>query len=425
MQTFSGFDYLLLDVAGQFGLDKEKFDDRLTWAKANYDQFELLISEAPVKTRPAYEKAVQTVRQAVKGEPVGHRVGMDAICSGMQIMSALTRCEKGCMATGLIDTGVRPNAYTAVADRMAHYLAGQQMIVAPEDVKKAVMNSLYGSKATPRRLFGNPDPEAPPTPELIAFYSALGDVAPGASELMDQLLNLWQPFALKHEWVLPDGHVSSVKVMVAKEKRLRVEELNNASLTYIWRENEGTDFGLSLIANVTHSVDAYILRCLVRQCMYDKDLFITFKSKITADLNNRTLYNSEEPTHKPINTTAAYLQKRFEETQIADVLILDHLSYRDIESLSTKHLEKLLDVMNRSLEHEPFETICVHDEFTAHPNNLNYLRNHYRNILADLSESTLLTDVFQQISGLQGEYELQKSDKDITALIRQSNYSLS
>ena len=60
MQKFSGFEYLLLDVAGQFGLDKEKFDDRLTWAKANYDQFELLISEAPVKTRPAYEKAVQT-----------------------------------------------------------------------------------------------------------------------------------------------------------------------------------------------------------------------------------------------------------------------------------------------------------------------------------------------------------------------------
>lgn len=425
MQTFTGFEYILIDIANNFGLDKEKFDDRLTWAKANYDQFELLIGEAPVKSRPAFEKAVQTVRLAVKGEPVGHRVGMDAICSGMQIMSALTRCENGCIATGLIDTGVRPNAYTAVADRMAHYLAGQEMIIAPEDVKAAVMTSLYGSKATPRRLFGNPDPEAPATPELTAFYSALRDVAPGASELMDALLNLWQPFALKHEWVLPDGHVASVKVMEAKEKRIRVEELNNASLTYRWYENEGTDYGLSLVANVTHSVDAYILRCLVRQCMYDKDLFTMFNSKIMDELIKRAMNNSEEPTHNPINTMATKLKNRFEETQIADVLILDHMSYKDIESLSTKHLEKLVEVMNRSLEHEPFEIICIHDDFTTHPNNLNYLRNHYRNILADLSESTLLTDVFQQISGLDGEYSLQQSDKDITALIRQCNYALS
>lgn len=426
MQTFSGFEYLLIDAANQFGLDKEKFDSRLIWAKQNYDKLEYFIPEAPMKTRPAYEKAVQTIRSAAKGEPTGHRVGFDAICSGMQIMSALTNCEHGCEATGLIsdEHSERPNAYTKVADAMAHHLSGAQVVVDAADVKAAVMTSLYGSKAVPRNLFGSPNPEDPPTPELLAFYAALMDVAPGASKLLDALLSLWQPFAPKHYWSLPDGHVASVKVMQKVEKRIRVDELNGTSFTYEWYENEGSETGLSLVANVVHSVDAYVLRTLVRRCMYDSMQIKCFHKEILEELLRRELGTSQQVMMLPISKKASNLITLFITTNIADISILNHITIRETRLLSTKHLEELLSIIQQMVIHEPFEVIAVHDEFTCHANNMNHLRNHYRHILADLAESTLLTHVFQQVSGLEGTYTKEPSN-NLAQRIRQCNYALS
>jgi len=139
----------------------------------------------------------------------------------VQIMSALTGCHAGARATGLIDTGERPDAYTAVTDAMNRILLSQglNVNVSRSDAKQAVMTSMYGSRAEPKRIFGED------TPELAAFYQALEEVAPGAWKLLQELLDSWQPYALEHRWVLPDGFVARVKVMQEIEKRLEIDEL--------------------------------------------------------------------------------------------------------------------------------------------------------------------------------------------------------
>lgn len=429
MQTFTGYEYLMIDVANHYGLDKDLFENRITWVLKNIDNLlnPDLLEDIKPKKLPGYLKAVQALHDAAAGKSLGHRVGFDAICSGMQIMSALTQCENGCKATGLIDTGIRPNAYTEVGTAMSHHLEGSEIVIHPDDIKQAVMTTLYGSKAVPRRLFGCPHPEDPSTPELLAFYAALKDVAPGAVDLMDSLLSAWNPQAFHHTWALPDTHVSYVPVMVEREKRIRIEELNNSSLTYHWYENSNSDSGLSLVANVTHSIDAYILRSLIRRCTYNRENFIEFRGHIMDELIKRAMNKTEsqEPTIEPINCMAKQLKRKFMKTKMVDVLILDFISVVDLSSLTTVHLEELLRVIKQCLVHAPFNIICVHDEFTAHPNNLNYLRDHYRNILADLSQSEILTDIFQQITGSTGQYEKQNTDKDIPSLIRQANYMLS
>lgn len=424
MQTFTGFEYLLIDAANQYGLDKENFKSRLIWAKTNYDQLELLIPDCPAKTRPAFEKVVQVIRKAAKGEAIGHRVGFDAICSGMQLMSAMTNCLSGATATGLVDPHRRPNAYTEVGDAMSSYLQGEQIVVDAADVKQAVLTTLYGSKAVPKRLFGDPDPDAPATPELKAFYAAVREVAPGASMLMDDLLAVWQPFALKHEWTLPDNHLASVKVMQKVSKRLRVDELNNSSFTYEWYENCGAETGLSLVANVTHSVDAYVLRTLVRRCMYDPLKVDYFYDKCLTELVRRELGGQQETSFNPINKETKVLMTRFMETQLPDILIFDYIKGNELCLLDEHHISGLLRIMFEMRKHSPFEIICVHDEFTAHPNNVNELRNHYRHILADLAESTILSDIFSQITGTDINYQ-KLGHPDVADKIRGSNYALS
>ena len=57
-------------------------------------------------------------------------------------MSALTGCTAGAKATGLIDTGTRPDAYTLVTNEMNRLLQAEgraSITVSRADAKRAVM----------------------------------------------------------------------------------------------------------------------------------------------------------------------------------------------------------------------------------------------------------------------------------------------
>lgn len=143
MQKFTGFEYLLIDVAGQYGHDKLLFEERIQWAEKNLDQLESLVDQA--ETKPLYMKGVQAIRKAQKGIPTGHLVGFDACCSGIQIMSAITGCEAGARATGLVDPNVRADAYASMTTTMNELLHNQGITVdvSRKQAKEATMTLEY------------------------------------------------------------------------------------------------------------------------------------------------------------------------------------------------------------------------------------------------------------------------------------------
>ena len=244
MVFFTGWQWLLIDAANHFGHDKKLFEERIEWAEDNLPQLETLVDQA--ETKPLFIKAVQAIRKAQQGIPTGHKVGVDGVCSGIQMMSVLTGCVAGARSTGLIDQNVRADAYTACTDAMTKLLGGA-VNISRKDAKQSLMTSYYGSKKTPKQIFGEE------TPELSAFYEAAQMVAPGAWELLQDLLASWKPFALEHSWKLPDGFDARVKVMTKVEARIEVDELDHATFTYEFYENVGQKKGLSNAANVVHS----------------------------------------------------------------------------------------------------------------------------------------------------------------------------
>lgn len=415
MEYFTGWQYLLIDVANQYGLDKELFQQRIQWATDHLHELEELADEADNK--PLYLKAVQAIRKAQKGIATGHPVGLDATCSGIQIMSVLTGCVDGARATGLVDPNVRADAYTTTTDIMNRVLSqgGNGKVTVPrKDAKQALMTSFYGSKKTPRDLFGKD------TPELAAFYEAAFEVAPGPWDLLTTLLDSWQPYALSHEWKMPDGFDARVKVMDKRELRIEVDELNHATFTYEFYENKGTKKGLSNAANVTHSVDAYVLRCMHRRCNYDPVIAKEASLMIEMELIERSIGLEREdaiPAGK-----AGYYVEQYNRCGLADIVILPHLTEETIKQLSTAHLKGLANILHGMLAYQPFELITVHDEFKAHPNNLNHVRWQYKEILAEIAESSLLDDILSQIHGVDGHYD--KLSDDLGDKIRGSNYAL-
>lgn len=412
MNTYSGWNYMLIDIANQFGKDKLTFEDRIQWATDNLKELENLAPQA--ENYPLYMKAVMSLRKVQAGNPTGHMVAFDAVCSGLQLMSVLTGCLKGATATGLVDPNRRADAYSDLAKHMQTVL-GPSFHVERKPAKEALMTVLYGSKEQPKKIFGID------TPELNAFYQAVVEMAPGAWALLQDLLASWQSGALSHRWVLPDGFDVRVKVMVDKQMRPKIEELANCSFTYDYYENEGTKKGLSNVANVVHSVDGYVLRCVHRRCNYDEVVVHAARRGIYGELEARKQGHGQYGT--PHESVEKYLA-HYDRSGIADIVILPHLvQHTDYCCLETTHLEGLLAIIESMVIHTPFEVVTVHDAFAAHPNNLNHLRQHYINVLAELADSDLASDILSQIHGKKGTFR--KLSNNLSTFIRGSSYALS
>lgn len=349
MQFYTGFQYLLIDAATQFGLDKLTFEERMAWAYEHLDVLESLVSEA--ETKPLYMKAVQAIRKAQQGLPTGHLVGLDGTCSGIQMMSVLTGCEAGATATGLVDPNVRADAYTICTEVMNGILGGG-LVVERKAAKQALMTTMYGSKAEPKNLFGED------TPELEAFYQAAQTIAPGAWDLLQELLASWQPYALQHAWVMPDGFDARIKVMKKVEARIEVDELDHATFTYEFFENQGVKTGLSNAANVTHSVDAYVLRSMHRRCNYNREIAEKAAAWIQIEMLERILGAKREVSTP--DEEAGYYVQQYERSTVPDVVIMPYLTPENLQQLSQEHLEHLARIINGMLQYKPFELVTIH-----------------------------------------------------------------
>lgn len=399
MNTYTGYEYLLIDIANNFGLDKLLFPQRIAWAQAHLHELEDLEDQADEPM--LYLSGVLALRQAQRGEAIGHLVTLDATASGLQLMAVLTSCVTTAKNTGLVDPNARADIYTHCTVVM-NELLNSNMVVPRKDCKQALMTSFYGSKAKPREIFGED------TVELETFYRSAEIVAPGACDLMNDMLAVWQPYALKHSWVLPDGFHVHVKVMQQKIVKFEVDELDHATFSHIIYVNEGEETGISLPANLIHSLDALVVREMNRRCNYNPK-----QVRKVLQLCERELALRGETLRSTTNVQF----RDFLATNIALQLTASTVSQYSNEALwriSTRCFELL--------NHEPFPLLCVHDAYKAHANDMNYVRQHYIDIMAELADSYLMEDLYNQIT--HGQAVLEKYVENLSTLIRGSEYAI-
>jgi hypothetical protein len=419
MKRYTGWQYMLIDCANAYGHDKELFETRIDWAERHLHELESIAGGAD--DYPLYCKSVLAIRAALRGEAIGHTVALDAVCSGIQIMSALTGCITGATATGLVDPNRRADAYGQLQTMMQLEL-GTAFTVSRKDAKSAMMPMFYGSKAKPEEVFGEG------TDELMCYYKQVRELAPGAWEALQILLGSWQPWVLVHEWKLPDGFDVRVKVMTDVDgddprSKVEVDELNHASFTYEYKINEGKEKGVSNAANVIHSIDAWIMRSMHRRCNYDKAMVNRVYEMVCGTLSDRTVFGV--PQEDMQDDRLAYYVQQYERSGMADVVILPYINVHNVGTLSIKHLEQLQHIMVSMLAHEPFALITVHDEFRACPNYMNHVRQHYIDIFAEIADGDLLGDILSQIHGIEGSIKKLSDPGVLSALIRNSEYALS
>jgi len=395
MDYFTGEEYVRIAVANHFGLDKKLWNERIDFTKGKSIPELLSLSyeaEEPVLMR----KAIRSLQAVYEGKPVTLPVALDATASGVQVLSCLSGCTKSGDMVNLVNPNERKDLYLAAS------IATGGMLTR-EDLKPATMTVFYGSKAQPKLLFGED------TPELEAFYNMLSTELPGAYSLLEDIQSCWQPDALNHRWEMFDGHTVYIPVMQPVDSKVEIDTLDHMSFTHRHIVNQGTPTGISLAANATHAVDAYVVREMVRRASYN-----LARVETLARLFAKVMGKPQMDDHCPMDITRVISTDRIYNMTMKE-------SYREFTEGELHHINYRLHSM---LRHQPYQLLPIHDSFAQHPNFCNYSRNNYANILTEIACTDSLQYILRQITG---DYDLvyQKEDGELWRHIQNSNYALS
>lgn len=347
------FDYLLMEVAARHSLDKASWQERKNFTLSNIDNLEILGIEA--KEPILYNSAVRALRNAQNKLPVTQGVMFDCSASGMQLLSILTGDMKAARICNVIgDQIIDP--YTSLYNTMLDHCKGLTTdVFERDDLKTAILTSLYGSEAEPEKLFKGTI--------LEAFYHTMATELPNVWELNQFLLDYQKTSDdLSNDWVMPDNfHV----YCPVKEKVTYTVPCAGSVHEVIIERNRPHKRNRSLGANTTHSVESLVARELIRRC----------------NPTTRFLVDME---------MVETLWELYEKSGFLSARILD---YQIPRGFDTSHkIEELKDKMSS----KAFPIKGVHDCFSCHPNNAKVMLNTYREIYAELSDSNLLQFILRQ-----------------------------
>lgn len=396
MQTFTGKEYLKIDIANNFGLDKKTWNERIDWFDRHEDR---LMEVLPQAADPALYFAGVTAWQDIKADkPSGYPVSLDATSSGMQILAALTGDRKAAELCNVVNVlkkvkgqrldfspeaeAERRDGYTVIYQAMLQSL-GESAKITREKTKEAIMTALYGSRAVPKEVFGE-------GMLLKVFEDTMQSLAPAVWDLNEAFIEMWDSNATINSWVLPDNFHVHVKVM---SRVMETVHFMNKPYETFRTVNMPMDEGRSLGANTTHSIDGMIVREMVRRCNYDAAKVQAIRQYIEylSGDNELTVVFDDDENADMVRTLWAH----YEESGYLSARIIDHLNLHNLHLVQHSVILELLD----SLPAKPFEVLAVHDCFRCLPNYGNDLRRQYTLQLQLIAKSKLLQSILSQILG--------------------------
>lgn len=429
MKTFTGLEYLKIDIANAAGQDKKLFEERLEWFDENIPETVVTMSNQELKefvesftnidSKELMFTGLMAYKDTFYNKPTGYMCQLDAISSGASLMSCLMGDRKGLENTGLLGNK-RSDLYTAIYNKMKE-IYELPLSYKRDDIKKAAMTFLYGSIRQPSVIFNN-DKDI-----IEAFWEAVKIEATGAYMLQQLLTSAWNPNAIYHRWVLPDLFTAHIPVMVEKEftYTFTLEDVK-IEIPYTLKVEGNKKSSVSNCANMIHSCDSLLIREMVRRCMFDKE---------HAQEVLWYLLNTKEELYEPIPVDDLKVLGKlgeciyaYEMSEFCSIRIVDEIKTQaDTYKLSKQHRTKLIDILKRMLHHGYIEMIAIHDCIKSHANNMNYIRYWYKEMCADIVESNMLPFLYNQLtsSKLDSHFLSKEERKAIADDVRKSNYGLS
>ena len=405
MQLLTAREYLKVDIANNYGLDKKTWDERIAWFDENEANLLNLVDEA--EDSALFFAGVNAWKDMKAGKPIGYAVALDATSSGLQLLACLTGDRSAAELCNVVNymgengKPLRRDAYTVIYHKMLNIL-GEASRIKRSDTKQAVMTAFYGSEAKPKEVFGEGI-------RLKTFENVMETVASGPWALNKFLLQCGNPDANRYVWILPDNFHAVIKVMVPE-----VQTVNFLGKPFdITRMVQGTEEKTRMLsANITHSIDGMVVREMLRRCNYDPDLVKAVRELCDEGPSE---YGEIEGNLEMVQE----LWSHYEKSGFLSLSILDYLDPCTIAYVDRQVVADMIDTMPK----KPFPVLTVHDCFRCHPNYGNDLRRQYNQILSDIAKSDLLGFILSQVLGQ--EFSAGKLDDSLWQDILETDYALS
>ena len=168
--------------------------------------------------------------------------------------------------------------------------------------------------------------------------------------------------------------------------------------------------------NVTHSVDAYVLRSVIRRASFDVK-----KVQEAYQLLNSSLSVDAEAT-EPCDDALQTMLDIYKYSAMLDISIIDYINESNVHHVPLPMVIRLLAVLTEMLARGSSPVVTVHDSFGSLPSHCNTVRYWYKEICGELADSEMLSFIVSQITGKRVKYV--KKSNDLGDLIRNSNYAI-
>lgn len=411
MKTYTPKQWLLIDLASKHGMDKNTYDERLMWGREVLEQLRLgsdgheFIYSAD---EPAlFAKALLAIKDTLLGQPTGHVVGLDAAASGPQLLSVLTHCETGMRNTGALNSGSVPDLYTLIQNNMQTTEKKDRDLV-----KQATIPYVYGSDVSPITVFGD---------DADKFVEAYEATVPYAAFVRRVLLDAWDESAYFYEYSMPDGAIVYLECKINDDFK---GTMNGYTYTYRCSVNRPIKLkekgSKALGANVTHSMDAFVVREIGARCHYNTVHITRVVNRLEAQLQMTDIESGERSDLELHKLQALWERYNFLSVAALDVISTKH---NNLGSLSTEYLTALLEKAKWLLEYPSFQLFTIHDEFKCSPNHVERMRKVYNSIIAELYKSPWLFCVIEDLTGQSYEWS-DPIDEDIYQQLLNAEYAI-
>jgi hypothetical protein len=380
MQHYDAGQYILIALANAMGKDKLSFDQRIQEMSDIFlkeDQSHIvpiakeIIATHQVESPMLFLKAAHALVDYCQDNPSGFWMSLDATASGIQILSVLSCCNQTAKSVNVVSTDKREDVYQFGADYMNRLMSTDKFT--KSILKKPIMTTFYGSKKQPEAIFGKD------TPELDAYYAFLNEQLTGAIEVRDDIQSCWNKTTTAHQWVLPDGHTAFIPVKEAEDKKIEIDELEHRSFTHRAYIVRPATYGISLAANVTHSIDGMIVREMYRRMS-------STRQREARDLAVK--YVGTSISIPDYSQTATY--------RTVDEYL--DMSHEQIIKLTEYERKVMVTVLFQFALTSKGDLVSIHDCFGSRPKSMNSVRTHYNTILFQIACSDLLQSILRQIT---------------------------
>lgn len=407
MKTYKSLDYLYIALANHFGKDKLSFEDRIQWAKENWNKVSPKDADEPAE----FYHAQLAMQDYLEKKPTGFMVSMDATSSGPQILSLVSGDVNGALMTNAValnsEKASRRDCYTEVYNHYKELKGGVINGITRQDCKEAVMQRCYGGKSKVKKLFGDDAP---------IFEQALKDCMPMVYWTIECLLWAHKAYGsekTQYSWVMPDGFEVLLNIESLTTHQFKV---NDELITFYSKELQADKYYKGLPANVTHSIDSLIMREMLNRCMFEK--YIKFYEKYDVSINLSP--DDKLDDYKSLNLYR--LIELYHQTKFLSSRVFEFLTGTNIRTLDYDDAVAIIELI-KSLPSKAFNLVGIHDSYHCHVNYVNDLRQQYQNVLYELANSNTFMFIIKQL-GIGLENTFNGKFTNISSLVKNEEYAI-